>query len=105
LKNENLWDLLFFISLGIITVLIVPVAGVLVIFSFLIIPAVFALIFTTSWIRRLFIGWGAGFIAIILGLIFSYKFDFSCGPSIISVLGVLLIIGVLIRKAIQKKTV
>ena len=104
-KSIILWNFLFYVTMGLVITVAVNIAGVLVIFSFLIIPAVFALLFTASWIKRLLLGWGAGFFAIILGLIFSYKFDFSCGPSIISVLGILLIIGVLIRKAVKKKTV
>jgi len=101
-KRIVLWNFLFYVTMGLVITVAVNVAGVLVIFSFLIIPSVFALMFSSSWMKRLLIGWGVGLFSIIAGLLFSYRFDFSCGPSIISVLGVLLIIGALIKRSIRK---
>ena len=43
IRNETLWDLFFFLSQGVITVLIVPIAGILLAYSFLMIPAAIAL--------------------------------------------------------------
>jgi len=97
-KDIVLWNFLFYLTMGLVITVAVDVAGVLVIFSFLIIPAVFALIFSSSWVTRLLTGWSVGLVSIIGGLLFSYKFDFSCGPSIISILGVILIAAALFKR-------
>ncbi len=87
LPNENSWDLLFFISLGIITVLIVPIAGVLLAYAFLMIPAAIATLFTRKWGKALRIGWSVGFIASLVGLFSSYSFDLPYGPTLVLTLG------------------
>ena len=86
-QNENSWDLLFFISLGIITVLIVPIAGVLLAYAFLMIPAAIATLFTREWGKALRIGWSVGFIASLVGLFSSYSFDLPYGPTLVLALG------------------
>ena len=96
--NTELWDFLFYITMGLVITLSVKIAGVLVIFSFLIIPSTLAAMFSSSWKHRIGIAWLVGFLASVFGLAFSYRFDFSCGPSIVSFLGVALIIAALIRK-------
>ena len=48
-KNERFWDFLLFVTQGIITVLIVPIAGVLLAYAFLMIPAAMAAMFTKKW--------------------------------------------------------
>lgn len=88
LPNENNWDLLFFISLGIITVLIVPIAGVLLAYGFLMIPAAIATLFTKEWGKALRIGWCVGFIASMVGLFSSYVFNLPYGPTLVLALGV-----------------
>ncbi len=95
--NENIWDLLFFISLGIITVLIVPIAGVLLAYAFLMIPAAIATLFTKEWGRALSIGWGVGFIASIAGLFSSYKYDLPYGPTLVLALGLFFAIALAVR--------
>ena len=87
LPNENFWDLIFFISLGIITVLIVPIAGVLLAYAFLMIPAAIATLFTKDWGRALKIGWGVGFVSSMAGLLLSYSFDLPYGPTLVLTLG------------------
>jgi zinc/manganese transport system permease protein len=100
IENENRWDLLFFITQGIITVLIVPIAGVLLAYSFLMIPAAIALLFTQDWKRSLYIGWMTGFIASMVGLFASYFFNLPYGPSLVLALGLFFICAVLIRMAV-----
>ena len=104
IKNENSWDLLFFISLGIITVLIVPIAGVLLAYGFLMIPAAIATLFTKKWGKGLKIGWIVGFGASIIGLLSSYFFNLPYGPTLVLALGVFFI-GALVLRLIIKKTV
>jgi zinc/manganese transport system permease protein len=87
-ENVVIWDLLFFLTLGIIAVLIVPVAGVLLAYSFLMIPAAIAALFTRGWVSGLLIGWGVGFIACFIGLMTSYFLRLPYGPSLVLSLGV-----------------
>ncbi|MBL7075694.1 metal ABC transporter permease [candidate division KSB1 bacterium] len=93
------WDFLFYASLGIVVTFSIRIAGVLVVFSFLIIPATFAAMFAQSWGKRLTIAWGIGLAASIAGLAFSYLFDFSSGPSVITFLGLALIVTALVKQS------
>jgi zinc/manganese transport system permease protein len=86
--TEKFWDFLLFTTQGIITVLIVPIAGVLLAYAFLMIPAAIAALFTRKWIEAVVIGWFIGFIACLLGLCSSYFFDLPYGPSLVLGLGV-----------------
>lgn len=101
--KENLWDFLFFTTQGIITVLIVPIAGVLLAYSFLMIPASIALMFTKEWGRSIIFGWLTGFTACLLGLLSSYHYDLPYGPSLVLSLGVFFVIAILIRLLISRK--
>ena len=96
-RSPKLWDFLFFTTQGIITVLIVPVAGVLLAYAFLMIPAAIALLFTRDWTRALALGWGAGFAACLLGLSSSYWFKWPYGPTLVLSLGVVFVCAVFVR--------
>lgn len=97
IENEKLWDFLLFTSQGIITVLIVPIAGVLLAYAFLMIPAAVAAMFTRKWGGAIVIGWVVGFVACLIGLCLSYFFDLPYGPSLVLCLGVFFIGAILIR--------
>jgi len=97
-ERSVLWDFLFYVTMGLVITLSVHIAGVLVIFSLLIIPAAFSALFADSWKKRIIIAWGMGLSATILGLVFSYVLDFSCGPAVVSFLGIILIAGALLQK-------
>jgi zinc/manganese transport system permease protein len=97
LQNEKMWDFLFFTTQGIITVLVVPIAGVLLAYAFLMIPAAIAAMFTTKWALAVVMGWSIGFVACMIGLGSSYLFDFPYGPSIVLSLGAFFICAVAIR--------
>ena len=100
-QKAALWDFLFYMSMGLAITFSVKIAGVLVIFSFLIIPGTFSALFSNSWRNRIVIAWGIGLAAIISGLAFSYILDFSCGPSVVGFLGVFLVVGAVMRKGFQ----
>ena len=97
LPHERLWDFLFFTTQGIITVLIVPIAGVLLAYSFLMIPAAIATLFTRRWGRAVVLGWSLGFVACLLGLGSSYKWNWPYGPTLVLFLGLFFIAALLIR--------
>lgn len=85
------WDFFFYATMGLVITISVKIAGVLVIFAFLIIPATISAMLATSWKKRLLYGWAFGAVATLIGLWFSYQFDFTCGTSIVSFLGLALI--------------
>ena len=97
IKNEKLWDFLLFTTQGIITVLIVPIAGVLLAYAFLMIPAGIAAMFTRRWGLAVIIGWTVGFLSCLTGLCSSYFWDLPYGPSLVLCLGVFFISAVIIR--------
>ena len=96
-EHENFWDLLFFTTQGIITVLIVPIAGVLLAYSFLMIPAAIGTLFTRGWSQGLIIGWTTGFIASVVGILLSYFFKLPYGPSLVLALGVFFFGALILR--------
>ena len=96
-KNVRFWDFLLFVTQGIITVLIVPIAGVLLAYAFLMIPAAIAAMFTKKWAGAVLLGWSIGFIACLVGLCSSYYFNLPYGPSLVLSLGVFFIAGIIIR--------
>jgi len=95
--HQRWWDFLFFATQGIITVMIVPIAGVLLAYSFLMIPAAVAGMFSTRWIRALALGWIVGLVACLAGLTASYYWNLPYGPSLVLSLGIFFLAAVVIR--------
>lgn len=93
------WDFLFYALVGIVITTAVRIAGVVVVFTFLIVPATLSAVFATGWGTRLAVGWTAGAISAALGLLFANRFDFSVGPSISLFLGLALVLAGLLRAA------
>lgn len=97
LGHERLWDFLFFTTQGIITVLIVPIAGVLLAYSFLMIPAAIATIFTRKWGLAVVLGWSIGFVACLLGIGSSYKWNWPYGPTLVLFLGLFFVAALVVK--------
>jgi zinc/manganese transport system permease protein len=99
------WDFLFYALVGIVITMAVRVAGVVVVFTFLIIPATLSVAFASGWTGRLLVAWGVGAVSAALGLLFADRYDFSVGPSIALFLGIALIVVSLLRMARVTRTV
>ncbi|MBN1505821.1 MAG: metal ABC transporter permease [Sedimentisphaerales bacterium] len=84
------WDFVFYALIGIVITTAVRIAGVLVVFGFLIMPATISAVFSSRWGIRLLIAWAIGATASAAGLIGAYYLDFSVGPVIALCMGVLL---------------
>ncbi len=93
------WDFLFYSSFGLVVTSAVPIAGVLLVFSLLVIPPVTALLVTTRASYRLVLGWVAAFLGSFGGIVASVGLNLPTGPSIISVLVAILILVSLVRAA------
>ena len=65
----------------------VSIAGVLLVFSYLIVPSVAAMLFCDRVPARLAIGWSMGTIVSLVGMYVSYKFDLPTGAAVICVFG------------------
>lgn len=96
--NVQLWDFVFYVSFGAVVTCSVQVAGVLLVFSYLIIPAVAAMFWTSSIGRRLAIGWIIGFAGSLGGLTASARWDFPTGASVVTTLGLLLALATLLHR-------
>ncbi|TLY53540.1 MAG: metal ABC transporter permease [Gemmatimonadetes bacterium] len=95
------WDFLFYLSFGVVITLAVPVAGVLMVFSFLVVPAVIAFMFTRDMKRLAYISWGSGALASVLGLWLSLAGDLPTGPLIVCMYGIVLVGAVALRKLMR----
>ena len=88
----RLWDFLFYAAFALVVVSFVRVAGVLLTFAYLIVPAVCAVTLARTWLARLLIGWGVGAAASVIGLVASYGLDLPTGAAIVCACGVMLVL-------------
>lgn len=87
----RLWDFLFYAAFALVVVSFVRVAGVLLTFAYLIVPAVCGVMLAQRWMGRLVIGWGVAATASLLGLSASYALDLPTGAAIVCACGLLLV--------------
>ena len=86
------WDFLFYALFGVVVTSFVRMGGVLLVFSYLIIPAVCANVLATSLRTQLAVGWVIATLASIAGLYGSYRLDLPTGAAIVCALGVTLLL-------------
>jgi zinc/manganese transport system permease protein len=98
------WDFIFYITFGFVVTSSVRIAGVLLVFSYLVVPAVCAMLFVKNVTPRLLIGWGLGFAASVLGLYASAKWDLPTGASVVTVFGLILIFCSIVKYLARKQT-
>lgn len=92
------WDFLFYVLFGFVVTSFVHIGGVLMIFSYLIVPAICANLLAQSLGLRLAAGWAIATLASIGGLCFAYQKDLPMGASIVCALGVALLLVVLLAR-------
>ena len=86
----RLWDFLFYAAFALVVVSFVRLAGVLLTFAYLIVPAVCGTMLAQQWMKRLAIGWVVAALASLLGLWLSYRLDLPTGAAIVCTSGVML---------------
>lgn len=103
--RTRLWDLLFYASFALVVTSSVQVAGVMLVFSLLVMPPVIAVLFVRRPWARLAMGWVLGLLSALLGVLASLRFDLPVGPAISAVLiltltgaGVLRVAGRLVAR-------
>ena len=97
-----LWDFLFYASFGFVVTSSVSIAGVLLVFCYLIVPSVAAMLYADSIGKRLAIGWSMGTLVSALGVYLSLKLDLPTGATIVCTFGLVLIIMASVRPLIQR---
>jgi zinc/manganese transport system permease protein len=101
----RLWDFLFYISFGFVVTSSVAIAGVLLVFCFLIVPSVSAMLFTERLGPRLAIGWTMGAIVSAAGVLLSFQLDLPTGAAIVATFGAALLILAAYRRAFRRPAV
>ena len=92
------WDFLFYATFGLVVTSFVQIGGVLLVFSYLVVPAVCANLLATSLGTMLAIGIAAAMLGGVGGLAVSYQFDLPTGAAIVCMLGLVLIIAAVVAK-------
>lgn len=88
--SVRFWDFLFYASFGLVVTRSVAIAGVLLVFCYLIVPSVGGMLFSERIGPRLAIGWVMGTVVSMLGMYFSVLFDLPTGATIVCTFGLVL---------------
>ncbi len=96
------WDFLFYASFGLVVTSFVQIVGVLLVFTYLIVPAVCAILVARRFGARLAIGILLSFVGGVSGLMISFYKDLPSGAAIVCVFGALLVLGGLVSKFLTK---
>jgi zinc/manganese transport system permease protein len=90
--SVRFWDFLFYASFGVVVTRSVAVAGVLLVFCYLIVPSVAGMLFSRKIGPRLVIGWAMATVVSGLGMYFSVIWDLPTGATIVCTFGAVLIV-------------
>jgi zinc/manganese transport system permease protein len=88
----RLWDFVFYASFGVVVASSVRIAGVLLVFSYLIVPALAGVTLGGSVLARLLIGWSFGVLVSALGMVASAALDLPTGATIVCAFGLILLV-------------
>jgi zinc/manganese transport system permease protein len=103
-KSVRLWDFLFYASFGFVVTRSVAIAGVLLVFCYLIVPSVAAMLFADRIGPRLAIGWIMGSIVSALGVYLSLTWDLPTGATIVCTFGFVLILMAIVRVLVPRRS-
>ena len=88
----RLWDFLFYASFGVVVTSSVRIAGVLLVFSYLIVPALAGIMLGRTIPAKLLIGWGFGSLVSVIGMAASAAFDLPTGATVVCAFGLTLVV-------------
>jgi zinc/manganese transport system permease protein len=101
--SVKFWDFLFYASFGFVVTSSVAIAGVLLVFCYLIVPSVAAMLYANTIGKRLAIGWTMGTVVSALGVYLSLVLDLPTGATIVCTFGVVLALMASVRPLILRK--
>jgi zinc/manganese transport system permease protein len=96
-ERAKFWDFLFYTSFGFVVTSSVAIAGVLLVFSYLIVPSVAAMLYARNVGTRLAFGWSMGALVSALGVLLSFHYDLPTGATIVCTFGAVLAVLALLR--------
>jgi zinc/manganese transport system permease protein len=102
--NVRLWDFLFYASFGLMVTRSVSIAGVLLVFCYLIVPSVAAMLYADRIGPRLAIGWTMGTVVSALGIYLSVVLDLPTGATMVCTFGIVLIAMAAVRPLLVRGT-
>ncbi|MFH1070286.1 MAG: metal ABC transporter permease [Candidatus Glassbacteria bacterium] len=105
IDGDKLWDFLFYFTLGLVVVEAVKILGVFLVFTLLVVPAAISLIFFTGWKARVAAAWITGSAASVIGTAAADKFNIPNAPSIVCLLGLLLVLAALVKISFFRKVI
>ena len=100
--NVRLWDFLFYASFGFVVTSSVAIAGVLLVFCYLIVPSVAAMLYSDHIGRRLAIGWTMGTVVSALGIYLSVHLDLPTGATMVCTFGLVLVVMAILRPLLMR---
>jgi len=100
--SVRFWDFLFYASFGFVVTSSVAIAGVLLVFCYLIVPSVGAMLYAETVGRRLAIGWTMGTIVSAVGVYLSLVLDLPTGATIVCTFGIVLALMAALRPLIRR---
>jgi zinc/manganese transport system permease protein len=103
--SVKFWDFLFYASFGFVVTSSVAIAGVLLVFCYLIVPSVAAMLYSETIGKRLAIGWTMGTVVSALGVYLSLVLDLPTGATIVCTFGVVLALMAAVRPLIVRRAV
>ena len=96
------WDFLFYASFGFVVTSSVSIAGVLLVFCYLIVPSVAAMLYADRVGPRLAIGWTMGTVVSALGVFLSLQLDLPTGATIVCTFGIVLAVMAALKPLIRR---
>ncbi len=90
--NVRLWDFFFYMTFGFVISFSVRVAGVLLVFVFLVAPAIMAFLVSDRFRTQLAVGWLMGVVVSTCGIYLSWVADLPTGPTVVSFYGLVLVL-------------
>jgi zinc/manganese transport system permease protein len=100
--SVRLWDFLFYASFGFVVTSSVLIAGVLLVFCYLIVPSVAAMLYADRIGPRLAIGWTMGTVVSALGIFLSVKLDLPTGAAMVCTFGLVLVLMAAVRPLLRR---
>lgn len=101
--SVRFWDFLFYASFGVVVTWSVAIAGVLLVFCYLIVPSVAGMLYSEKVGRRLTLGWVMGGLTSMLGMYFSVLWDLPTGATIVCTFGGALVLMALARPLFRQR--
>src|SRR5258708_6873465 len=102
--SVRFWDMLFYGSFGFVVTSSVAIAGVLLVFCYLIVPSVAGMLFAKTVGKRLAIAWTMGTLVSALGIYLSVKLDLPTGAAIVCTFGIVLALMGTVKAVLHRRS-